>query len=379
MGYSPTRTTWNQEPKGADGEIPEKKEEIKEDRHTTVQTTIPEAAKAVFLLLIGLGIFGYFRLSSLSVRHCEVLESSLEKESVGSESVFWYAYLTALSTGLGVTPFLFSRSLQPWVLGCSNAMAAGMMLAASLRLGIEGASTMGHGDHEKISSDITSVSQFFTYWLRAEFVSAEGFSRLSIGLFIGIVAIYFSKQVLDAHEGIRVMGFRGLDAKKIMLIMGVMTLHSATEGIGIGVSFATHQPSPGESTPHGTDLARCKGASRFGQFVSTTMAVHNIPEGLATCLILVPRGAPLIEAFLWAVFTSIPQPIFAPLAYISVSRFAALQPIGLGFAAGAMGYVATLELLPEAIAEIGRPLTSLVAAFMFFMMYGFQLWIQTVG
>ena len=51
-----------------------------------------------------------------------------------------------------------------------------------------------------------------------------------------------------------------------------------------------------------------------------------IPEGLATCLILIPRGAPLIEAFLWAVFTSIPQPIFAPLAYISVSRFAALQP-----------------------------------------------------
>ena len=82
---------------------------------------------------------------------------------------------------------------------------------------------------------------------------------------------------------------------------------------------------------------------------------------------------------MWAVFTSIPQPLFAPLAYISVSRFAALQPIGLGFAAGAMGYVATLELLPEAIAEIGRPLTSLVAAFMFCLMYGFQLWIQTAG
>ena len=31
------------------------------------------------------------------------------------------------------------------------------------------------------------------------------------------LANYFSKQVLDAHEGIRVMGFRGLDAKKIML------------------------------------------------------------------------------------------------------------------------------------------------------------------
>jgi zinc transporter ZupT len=375
MGYSPTRY---HESKGS--EILEKKEEVKDDRHTTVQTSIPEASKGVFLLLIGLGVFGYFRLATLSARHCEVLESSLEKESVGAESVFWYAYLTALSTGLGVTPFLFSRSLQPWVLGCSNAMAAGMMLAASLRLGIEGASTMGHGDHEKISSNVTSISQFFTYWLRAEFVSAEGFSRLSVGLLIGIVSIYYSKQVLDAHEGIRVMGFRGLDAKKIMLIMGVMTLHSATEGIGIGVSFATHQPSPGggEST-HDSDLARCKGASRFGQFVSTTMAVHNIPEGLATCLILVPRGAPLIEAFLWAVFTSIPQPIFAPLAYISVSRFAALQPIGLGFAAGAMGYVATLELLPEAIAEIGRPLTSVVALFMFCAMYGFQLWIQTAG
>lgn len=369
LSSSPTRS-WSPESKG---EIAEKKVD---DRHTTVQTTIPEAAKVAFLVLIALGVLGYFRLGTLSVRHCERLESSIEKESVGAESVFWYAYLTALSTGLGVTPFLFSRSLQPWVLGSSNAMAAGMMLAASLRLGIEGASTMGHSDHNKISSDITSVSQFFMYWLRAEFVSMEGFSRLSIGLLIGVVSIYYSKQVLDAHEGLRVMGFRGLDAKKIMLIMGVMTLHSATEGIGIGVSFATHQPT-GATESHETDLARCQGASRFGQFVSTTMAVHNIPEGLATCLILVPRGAPLIEAFLWAVFTSIPQPIFAPLAYISVSRFAALQPIGLGFAAGAMGYVATLELLPEAIAEIGRPLTTIVSAFMFCAMYGFQLWIQT--
>lgn len=48
----------------------------------------------------------------------------------------------------------------------------------------------------------------------------------------------------------------------MLLILGVMTLHSLAEGIGLGVSFGSQHEA-------------------FGVFVSATLAVHNIPEGLA--------------------------------------------------------------------------------------------------
>ena len=51
--------------------------------------------------------------------------------------MFVAALVTALATGLGALPLLFVRSAGRTVLGASNAIAAGVMLAASVSLSLQ--------------------------------------------------------------------------------------------------------------------------------------------------------------------------------------------------------------------------------------------------
>ena len=83
--------------------------------------------------------------------------------------------------------------------------------------------------------------------------------------------------------------------------------------------------------------------------ITTAIAIHNIPEGLAICLVLIPRATSLAKASLWSIVTSLPQPLMAVPAYVFARMFEPLLPIGLGFAAGAMIWMVFAELIPDAL------------------------------
>ena len=140
-----------------------------------------------------------------------------------------------------------------------------------------------------------------------------------------------------------------------MLIVGVMTVHSVAEGVGVGASFG--------------------GGDAFGLLIALAIAVHNIPEGFAISLVLVPRGTRVRSAAAWSIFSSLPQPLMAVPAYLFVEQFDALLPVGLGFAAGAMIWMAAAELLPDALAHSTRRTVALDTGLAFAAMLGLQLWL----
>ncbi len=92
--------------------------------------------------------------------------------------------------------------------------------------------------------------------------------RTGCGFVIGIVFILLMKKVLDRYEGMELMDMSGASAQRMFLIVIVMTLHSLTEGIGLGVSFGG------------------KTGVKLGKFITFSLAFHNVPEGLAVGLVM---------------------------------------------------------------------------------------------
>ena len=106
------------------------------------------------------------------------------------------------------------------------------------------------------------------------------------------------------------------------------------------------------------------------------IAVHNIPEGLAISLVLVPRGVGVGRAALWSVFSSLPQPLMAVPAFLFVSFFEPLLPFSHGFAGGAMIWMVFSELVPDALEETRSELVAVVVTLAVAAMVAFQFLIR---
>lgn len=216
---------------------------------------------------------------------------------MGIGAVFAAALATALATGLGALPFLLVAHPNRSSLGAANSLAAGAMTGAAIGLMWEGLQL--------------------------------GPARAVAGLAGGALFIAVTRRLLK-RDGERHFGaIRGADAIPMLLIVGVMTIHSFTEGVGVGAAFG--------------------GGEELGLVIALAIALHNVPEGLAISLVLVPRGVSVARAAGWSIFSSLPQPLMAVPAFVFVEAFEPVLPAGLGFAAGAMTWMVAGDLLPEAV------------------------------
>ena len=237
--------------------------------------------------------------------------------------VFVAGLVTALATGLGALPFFLVDDFSDrWNVALWG-LASGIMVSASL-FGLlrEG---LAYGD------PILVVP----------------------GLVAGVVLVVVANRVI--HEfgdiGHDATEFEEANFAKLLLILGVLTVHSFPEGVAVGVSFA----ELGIAEPTQTVGVVGFALPVLAVFMTVAIAIHNVPEGVAISIPLRSLDVGEWKMVWWAVFSSLPQPIGAVVAYAFVTQAKSFLPMGFGFAAGAMIYLVATEFVPEAL-ELGSGL-----------------------
>ncbi|MFB6137942.1 MAG: ZIP family metal transporter [Halobacteriaceae archaeon] len=237
--------------------------------------------------------------------------------------VFLAGLVTALATGLGAAPFFVVDEVgDRWNVALWG-LASGIMLSASV-FGLleEGRKYAGY---------------------------LGGPLDLVVGGLVGVALVVVAHRVISGHE-FTPRELAEADVRKLVLVLGVLTVHSFPEGVAIGVAFA--ELALGTGT--GVDVVGY-GIPVLAVFMTVAISIHNIPEGVA---ISIPLAT--LEQSRWrmvgaAVFSSLPQPIGAVVAFGFVVVARNLLPMGFGFAAGAMIYLVLTEFIPEGL-ETGEGL-----------------------
>ena len=231
--------------------------------------------------------------------------------------VFIAGLITAIATGIGALPFFFVSDVSDrWNVALWG-IASGIMVSASL------------------------------FGLIFEGLANGTPLQLGIGMLAGVVLVLVAHYVIEGAE-VSPKKYEKADFKKLLMILGILTVHSFPEGVAVGVSFA--------------DLGLEGGLSLFGftvpllaVFMTIAISIHNIPEGLAISIPLRSMNVPNWKLVWWAIFSSLPQPIGAVIAFYFVRVAREFLPFGFGFAAGAMVFLVLTEFIPEAL-ELGERL-----------------------
>ena len=227
-------------------------------------------------------------------------------------SVVWLGFLGSLLAGLGTAVgalgIFLVRRLSDRTEDVLLSSAAGVMLAAT----------------------------FFSLLLPAIGYGEAIYSRRSIavitvigGFLAGAWALYLVHRHVP-HEHF-FAGREGPDSatlSRIWLFVIAITLHNFPEGMAVGVGFA------------GGDIGN-------GIALATGIGLQNIPEGLAVAASLLAIRYSRMQAFLVASLTGLVEPVGGLTGSFAVSLAEPLMPLVLGFAAGAMLFVISDEIIPE--------------------------------
>jgi len=213
--------------------------------------------------------------------------------------------LAGLATGVGALPALFFKNVSQNVLNTMLGGAAGVMLAAT-----------------SFSLIIPGIKNGDLIW------PGYGVYIVVFGILSGAVVLDLIDKWLPHEHFFKGPEGPSSNLKRIWLFMIAITIHNFPEGMAVGVGFGTGDVGAGTSLAIGIGL-------------------QNMPEGLAVALPLIGLGYSRSKAIMIATATGLVEPIGGVLGAGAVTLFHPVLPFALAFAAGAMLFVISDEIIPE--------------------------------
>ncbi|MGB3717738.1 MAG: ZIP family metal transporter [Candidatus Promineifilaceae bacterium] len=205
---------------------------------------------------------------------------------------------TGLATGVGALPVLFTRNVSERLLDGMLGFAAGVMLAAAA-----------------FSLLVPAIE------LGGVAVAIIGF--LTGALFLAVI----DRMIPHTHF---VLGAEGPPSslRRIWLLIIAITLHNFPEGLAVGVGFGS-------------------GDVQTATVLAIAIGLQNMPEGLAVALPLVREGYGRLRALAYATLSGLVEPVAGLIGVAAVQIARPFLPFSLAFAAGAMLFVVSDEIIPE--------------------------------
>jgi ZIP family zinc transporter len=150
---------------------------------------------------------------------------------------------------------------------------------------------------------------------------------VSILLGMGAVAL-MNERLPHEHFASGREGPEAASLRRVWLFIIAITIHNFPEGLAVGVGFGAH-------------------GLQGGMPLAIGIGLQNFPEGLAVAVALLGEGYGKMRAWGIAALTGMVEPIGGILGASVVTLSQPLLPWGLAFAAGAMLYVISHEIIPE--------------------------------
>ncbi len=221
---------------------------------------------------------------------------------------FIASLLAGLASGVGALPVLLPIKLTERIQAIMLGFGGGVMLAATAF------SLIVPGTEAAIAQGATQMGAALI---------------MTVGVLLGGVFLLLSHKYLPHEHFFK--GSEGTNAqniKRIWLFIAAITIHNFPEGLAVGVNFGAGNPADGIPLAVGIGL-------------------QNLPEGLVVALSLVAEKYTPSYALGVALLTGLVEPIGGAIGAGVVAIAQPILPLAMAFAAGAMLFVISDEIIPE--------------------------------
>lgn len=219
------------------------------------------------------------------------------------------SFVAGLFTAVGAIPIFFLRRISREVEDSLMGFGAGVMLAATA--------------FELVLPAVDHAEAMFGSPGWAAILAAGGI-LLGGGFMLALHRLVPHEHFITGPES----GADPTKVRRVWLFIFAIALHNLPEGLAVGVGFG------GDNLADGVALA-------------IGIGLQNMPEGLVVAIALISLGYSRWAAFGVTLLTGLVQPIGGLLGAGAITLMTALLPWGLAFAAGAMLFVISHEIIPE--------------------------------